>query len=90
MHRTATARQRARLLPPGRLTLPRAVRRARVPGGARSSDRLGRMSGSRECWDGAGSGGLALLTCRTERGKTRRPQVALAGRVGGVWNVRQS
>ena len=34
---------------PGRLTRPRVVRRGRVPGGARSSDRRGRTSSSREC-----------------------------------------
>ena len=44
---TATARQRRPVLP-GRLTRPRVARRGRVPGGARSSDRRGRMSGSRE------------------------------------------
>ena len=48
MHRTATARQRVWPVPPGRLTRPHAARRARGPGGARSSDRRGRMSGSRE------------------------------------------
>lgn len=48
MHRTATARQRVRPVPPGRLTHPRVARRARVPGGARSKGRLGRTSGSRE------------------------------------------
>ena len=45
---TATARQRVRPVLPGRLTRPRVARRARVPGSARSSDRLGRTSGSRE------------------------------------------
>ena len=52
MHRTVTApvvsRRLERPVLPGRLTRPRVARRARVPGGARSSDRLGRMSGSRE------------------------------------------
>lgn len=47
----ATARQRLRPVPPGRFTRPRVVRRGRAPGGAHSSDRLGRMSGSRERWD---------------------------------------
>ena len=45
---TATARQRLRPVPPGRFTRPRVARRSRAPGGARSSDRLGRTSGSRE------------------------------------------
>ena len=49
MDRTATVRQRVQPAPPGRLTRPRVARRSRVPGGARSSDRLGRTSGSREC-----------------------------------------
>ena len=48
MHRTATARQRVRPVLPGRLTRPRAARRGRVPGGAHSSNRLGRTSGSCE------------------------------------------
>ena len=48
MHWTATARQRVWPVPPGRLTRPRVARRSRVPGGARSSDRLGRTSGSRD------------------------------------------
>ena len=43
---TVVSRRLERPVPPGRLTRPRAVRRA--PGGARSSDRLGRTSGSRE------------------------------------------
>ena len=45
---TVVSRRLVRPVPPGRLTRPRAARRARVPGGARSSDRLGRTSGSRE------------------------------------------
>ena len=45
---TATARQRLRPVLPGRLTRPRVARRGRVPGGARSTGRLGRISGSRE------------------------------------------
>ena len=48
MEWTATVRQRVRPDPPGRLTRPRVARRGRAPGGARSSDRLGRTSGSRE------------------------------------------
>ena len=52
MHRAVTAtvvsRRLVRPVLPGRLTRPRVVRRGRVPGGARSSDRLGRTSGSRE------------------------------------------
>ena len=52
MHRTVMApvvsRRLERLLPPGHLTRPHVARRGRAPGGARSSDRLGRMSGSRE------------------------------------------
>ena len=48
MEWTATARQRVRPVLPGRLTRPRVVRRGRASGGARSSDRLGRTSGSRE------------------------------------------
>ena len=45
---TVVSRQRVRPVPPGRLTRPRVARRSRVLGGARSSDRLGRTSGSRE------------------------------------------
>ena len=47
---TATVVSRRLVQPalPGRLTRPRVVRRGRVPGGARSSDRAGRTSGSRE------------------------------------------
>ena len=45
---TVMSRRLVRPVPPGRLTRPRVVRRGRVPGGARSSDRLGRTSGSRE------------------------------------------
>ena len=45
---TTTARQRVRPVLPGRRTRPHVARRARVPGGARSSDRLGRTSGSRD------------------------------------------
>ena len=45
---TVVSRRLKRLLPPGRLTRPRVARRGRAPGGARSSDRLGRTSGSRE------------------------------------------
>ena len=48
MHWTATARQRVWPVPPGRLTRPRVARRSRVPGGARSTGQLERMSGSRE------------------------------------------
>ena len=44
----ATARQRLRPVPPGRLTRPRVVHRGRVPGGAHSTGQLGRTSGSRE------------------------------------------
>ena len=45
---TVVSRQRVRPVPPGRLTRLHVARRSRVPGGARSSDRLGRTSGSRE------------------------------------------
>ena len=45
---TVASRRLVRPVPPGRLTRPRVARRGRVPGGARSSDRLGRTSGSRE------------------------------------------
>ena len=48
---TVVSRRLERPVPPGRLTHPRVARRGRVPGGARSSDRLGRTSGSRECLD---------------------------------------
>ena len=50
--RTVTATVASRRLEqpvlPGRLARPRVVRRGRVPGGARSTGRLGRISGSRE------------------------------------------
>ena len=42
------SRRLERSVLPGRLTRPRVARRARVPGGARSTGRLGRTSGSRE------------------------------------------
>ena len=45
---TVISRRLVRPIPPGRLTRPCVARRGRVPGGARSSDRLGRTSGSRE------------------------------------------
>ena len=45
---TAVSERLERPVPPGQLTHPRVARRGRVPGGARSSDRLGRTSGSRE------------------------------------------
>ena len=45
---TVVSRRLVQLVPPGRLTRPRVARRARVPGGARSSDRPSRTSGSRE------------------------------------------
>mgnify|MGYP001694750673 CR=1 FL=1 len=45
---TVVSRRLVRPVLPGRLTRPRVARRSRVPGGARSSDRLGRTSGSRE------------------------------------------
>ena len=45
---TVVSRRLVRPVLPGRLTRPHVARRGRVPGGARSSDRLGRMSGSRE------------------------------------------
>ena len=45
---TVVSRRLVRPVLPGRLTRPRVARRARVPSGARSSDRLGRTSGSRE------------------------------------------
>ena len=45
---TVASRRLVRPVPPGRLTRPCVARRGRVPGGARSSDRLGRTSGSRE------------------------------------------
>ena len=45
---TVVSRRLERLVLPGRLARPHVARRAHVPGGARSSDRLGRTSGSRE------------------------------------------
>ena len=45
---TVVSRRLERPDPPGRLTRPRVTRRVRAPGGARSSDRLGRTGGSRE------------------------------------------
>ena len=45
---TVVSRRLVRPVPPGRLTRPRVAHRGRAPGGARSSDRLGRTSGSRE------------------------------------------
>ena len=45
---TVVSRRLVRPVLPGRLTRPRVARRAHVPAGARSSDRRGRTSGSRE------------------------------------------
>ena len=45
---TVVSRWLERPVLPGRLTRPRVARRGRVPGGARSSDQRGRMSGGRE------------------------------------------
>ena len=45
---TVVSRRLVQPILPGHLTRLRVARRSRVPGGARSSDRLGRTSGSRE------------------------------------------
>ena len=45
---TVVSRRLVQPILPGHLTRLRVARRSRVPGGARSSDRLGRTSGSRD------------------------------------------